>query len=106
MSPNKSSPPQTHLCRQTPSSAPQPHYAPSGAEGPCTAYISPGGGVAATTLTARPRDSHNAGCWSAGDLGNKGGGGKKNKQKKETKGKGEQSVIEGNIVECVAGNAR
>ena len=37
--------------------------------GPCIACKDPDGGVVAATLTARPRDSHTAGCWSAGDWG-------------------------------------
>lgn len=57
----------TYLCRQTPSSAPQPRCAPSSAVGPCTECKDPGGGAVAATQTARPRGSHTAGCWSAGD---------------------------------------
>lgn len=59
--------PQSYLCRQTPSSAPQPHCAPSSVGGPCTECRDPGGGAVAATQTARPRGSHTAGCWSAGD---------------------------------------
>lgn len=59
----------TYLCRQTPSSAPRPRCAPSSAAGPCTACKGPDGGAVATTLTARLRDSHTAGCWSAGGWG-------------------------------------
>lgn len=59
----------TYLCRQTPSSAPRPRCAPSSAAGPCTECKDPDGGAVATTLTARLRDSHTAGCWSAGGWG-------------------------------------
>lgn len=37
--------------------------------GPCIACKDPDGGVVAATLTARPRGSHTADCWSAGDWG-------------------------------------
>lgn len=59
----------TNLCRQTLSSALLQHCGPSNAAGPCTACKVPNGGAAAATLTARPRGSHIAGCWSAGDWG-------------------------------------
>ena len=43
--------------------------------GPCTACRDPGGGAVAATPKARPRGSHTAGCWSAGDCGGRRGGG-------------------------------
>lgn len=67
----------TYLCRQTPSSAPRPRCAPSSVAGPCIACKDPGGGAVAATLTARPRCSHTAGCWSAGGWGRRRGGGRR-----------------------------